>query len=351
MFKKLINFLTSKRNPSLSDYLQQLSIGRQELTRHLPEIDIESSVNAYITLAILLKEKGEFYKSLKVLERLKREKLSRDEQKLLYLNLALTYKAAGFLDRAEQTLKEGISLFPSEVLFYYELALIYKISGKLEEAVNLLEKAVQLKGEFLDELLHTKLYLADSYIDRGRTDKAFRILRKLDIRVPVPLFYYVMSKLYYSVGEKEKGYRKALQGMKLSPGHVAPFLKVIDEYEGLSVDKLYEIIRETGTLAITGKLLAEKLIKENRREEAFEVLKKLNEKFPNDPEIKELFLRLLWESGKRKQVVDEIEKFLLDLKKQKKEFKCRNCGYETNTFDWICPRCRQWETLEIGSED
>ena len=351
MFRKFINLFTGRKNPPLSEYFKELLIGKLELTRHLPEIDIENPVNAYITLAILLKEKGEFYKSLKILERLKREKLSRDEQKLLYLNLALTYKAAGFLDRAEQALKEGISLFPSEGLFYYELALICKVSGKLEEAVDLLEKAVELKGEFLDELLHTKLYLADSYIDRGRTDKAFRILRKLDIRIPVPLFYYVMSKLYYAVGEKEKGYRKALQGMKLSPGHVAPFLKVIDEYEGLSVDKLYEIIEETGTLAITGKLLAERLIKENRKEEAFRILEKLNEKFPNDPEAKELFLRLLWESGKRKQVVDEIEKFLLDLKKRKKEFKCRNCGYETDNFDWICPRCRQWETLEIGGED
>ncbi|TCK06331.1 lipopolysaccharide biosynthesis regulator YciM [Phorcysia thermohydrogeniphila] len=351
MLQKLFKFLSGKKDTSFSDYLKELSINRQDLIRHLPDIDIDSPVNAYITLAILLKEKGEYYKSLKILEKLKGERLSENEQKLLYLNLALTYRAAGFLDRAERALKEGISLFPSEGLFYYELALIYKVSNRLEEAVSLLEKAVELKGEFLDELVHTKLYLADSYIDRGRTDKAFRLLRKLDIRVPLPLFYYVMSKLYYAVGEKEKGYRKAIQGMKLSPGHVAPFLKVIDEYEGLSVDKLYEIIRETGTLAITGKLLAEKLIKENRKEEALGILEKLNEEFPNDARVKELYLRLLWESGKRKQVVEEIEKFLLDLKDRKKEFKCRNCGYETNTFDWICPRCRQWETLEIGSED
>jgi len=350
MLQKLFNLLRKKESP-FSKHLKELSISRQDLVRHLPEIDIDSPVNAYITLAILLKEKGEYYKSLKILEKLKGESLSEDEQKLLYLNLALTYRAAGFLDRAERALKEGISLFPSEGLFYYELALIYKVSNRLEEAVNLLEKAVELKGEFFDELVHTKLYLADNYIDRGRTDQAFRLIRKLDIRVPVPLFYYVMSKLYYAVGEREKGYRKAIQGMKLSPGHVAPFLRVIEENEGLSTDKLYEIIKETGMLSITGKLLAEKLIEEGRKEEAFRILEKLNENYGSDVKIKEIYLRLLWESGKRKQVVEEIERFLLDLKKRKKEFKCRNCGYETNTFDWICPRCRQWETLEIGSED
>jgi len=223
MLQKFINFLLSrKKNTSISDYFKEFSISKQELTKHLPDIDISSPVNAYITLAILLKEKGEYYKSLKILEKLRREKLSENEQKLLYLNLALTYRTAGFLDRAEKTLKEGISLFPSEGLFYYELASIYKVSNRLEEAVKLLEKAVELKSEFLDELIHTKLYLANSYIDKGRTDKAFRLLRKLDIRVPIPLFYYVMSKLYYAVGEKGKGYKKALQGMKLESAFFSP---------------------------------------------------------------------------------------------------------------------------------
>jgi tetratricopeptide (TPR) repeat protein len=244
MLRKWLWGLRGKNSVSVSAYLKKLSINRHDLIKHVPdaEIDIDSPVNAYITLAILLKEKGEYYKSLKILERLKRENLPENERRLLYLNLALTYRAAGFLDRAEDALREGISLFPSESFFYYELAQICKVSGRLEEAVELLEKAVELRREFEDELIYTKLYLADSYIDRGRTDKAFRLIRKLDIRFPVPLFYYITAKLHYAVGEAERGYRRALQGMKLSPGHVLPFLKVIEEYEGLTTEKLEEIM-------------------------------------------------------------------------------------------------------------
>ncbi len=351
MIDHLIRIFNRKEKPSVAGYLKKLSINRQDLIEQIPEIDVENPVNAYVTLAILLKEKGEFYKSLKILEKLKKENLSESERKLVYLNLALVYKAAGFIDRAEEALKEGISLFPSESFFYYELARIKKISGKLEEAVELLEKAVELKKEFEDELIHTRLYLADSYIEKGRTDKAFRILRKLEIKIPIPLFYYVLSKLYYSVGEIERGYRKALQGMKLSPKHQAPFLKVIEEFEGLSIEKLKKIIEEIGLSPKLGKLLASKLIESGEREELLNLLDKLNKKFPSDPEIKELYLKSLWEAGKRKQVVDEIGNFLFILKQKKKSFKCENCGYETDTFDWICPRCRQWETLEMSCED
>ncbi|WP_163327918.1 hypothetical protein GFV12_01985 [Desulfurobacterium thermolithotrophum] len=350
MIDYLRKILHKKEKTTIVGYLKKLSINRHDLIEQVPDIDVDSPVNAYVTLAMLLKEKGEFYKSLKILEKLKKENLSESEKKLVYLNLALVYKSAGFLDRAEEALKEGISLFPSESFFYYELAQIKKSSGKLEEAVEFLEKAVSLKKEFEDELIHTKLYLADSYIERGRTDKAFKIVRKLNLKVPIPLFYYVLSKLYYFVGETEKGYRKALQGMKLSPKHQAPFLKVIEEFESLSEDKLREIIKEIGLSPVTGKILVEKLKISGDKKQLLTLLQELNAKFPLDPEIKELFLKTLWEIGKRKQVVEEIEKFLLTLKKEKKIFKCENCGYETDTFDWICPRCRHWETLGISCE-
>ena len=261
------------------------------------------------------------------------------------------YKSAGFLDRAEEALLEGIKLFPGESYFYYELARIFKNSGRLEEAVEFLEKAVQLKKEFEDELTHTKLYLADYYIEKGRTDKAFKILRKIHPPLPTPLFYYIMSKLYYSVGETEKGYLKALQGMRLSPKHIPPFLKVIEEFEELNEEKLKDIIEKTELNPVTGLKLSKILLENGRKREALKLLQELNEIFPSDPEVKETYLRLLWETGKRKQVVEEIEKFLKLLKSKKKAFRCENCGFETNTFDWICPRCREWETLEMNCEN
>ncbi len=349
MLRKIKSLFFQRRFLSTKTPTSRQNLPR-ELLSQLSELDSESPTSAYLTLAMLFKEKGEYNKSLQILENLKKRKLSEEEKKLVFLNLALVYKAAGFLDRAEETIKEGITNFPSESLFYYQLAQIYKVSGKLEDTVSCLEKAVELNKNFEEELVHTKLYLANSYIEQGRTDRAFRVIRKTKLSIPLPLFYYVVARLFYFVGENEKGFKKAIQGMKLSPKHIPAFINMIREFESLDESKLKKIIEETGLSPYTGKLLAEELLKQEKKEEALKVLSETNKKFPYDPEIKELFLKLLWENGRRKQVVEEIASFLQILKERKKLFKCENCGYETNTFDWICPRCKEWETLEMNCE-
>jgi len=350
MFSRFRELFRRDGAKQVESYLKKLSISRQDLIKEIEPVSVDSPFNAFVTLALLLKEKGEFYKSLKILERLKRENLSEEERKIVILNLALVYRAAGFVDRAEEALKEGIELYPSESFFYYELALLKRASGKLEEAVELLEKAAQLKEEFYEELLHTKLYLANYYIDKGRTDKAFRILRKVNPKVPFPLFYFVLCKLYYAVGEGEKGYQAALKGIKLSPQHASPFLEVLEENRQLSVETLLEVKEVAGlSFPVVGKLV-EFYLREGRKKEAIEVLEEYLSSGGFRAELYEIYLKLLWEAGKRKAVVEHLEKFLKRLKKKQKQFKCQNCGYQTDTFDWMCPRCRSWESLELNSE-
>jgi len=349
--KKVRDLFKKERGVNLENYFKKLSAGRHDLIKSVGEVDIDSPINAYLTLAILLKEKGEYYKSLKILERLKRENLTPEEERLVILNLALVYRSAGFIDRAEEALKEGIERFPEESFFYYELARIKRMAGKLEEAVELLEKAYTLKEDFYDELIHTKLYLADRYIEEGRTDKAFRIVKKLNLRIPLPLFYFVLSKLYYWVGEKEKGYKAALKGIKLSPARVYPFLEVMETFKDLTYEKLQQIGEEAGlSLPVVSKSV-ELLLKEGKKEKALELLDSYCSSGGYfSAELFETYLRIMWESGRRKQVVGRVVGYLERLKSKEKFFKCENCGYRTNTFDWLCPRCKSWETLEIAGE-
>jgi len=349
--KKIKELFQKKKGINLESYLKKLAVNRQDLITSVGDIDVDSPINAYLTLAILLKEKGEYYKSLKILERLKGETLTPQEERLVILNLALVYRSAGFIDRAEEALREGINRFPQESFFYYELARLKRASGKLKEAVELLEKATQLKEEFYEELIHTKLYLADRYIEEGRTDRAFRIIRKLNLRVPVPLFYYVLSKLYYSVGEPEKGFKAALKGIKLSPRHVYPFLEVIESFGELTYERLKEIEKECSLSLPVVLKSVELLLERDRQDEALELLERY---FSSGGRFSaglfETYLRIMWERGKRKQVVNRIIHYLNTLKEREKLFKCENCGYRTDTFDWICPRCKSWESLEISGE-
>jgi tetratricopeptide (TPR) repeat protein len=117
---KIKELFKREKKVDLGSYLKKLSVNRQDLIKSVSEVNVESPINAYLTLAILLREKGEYYKSLKLLEKLKGGNLSQEEERLVILNLALVYRAAGFIDRAEESLKEGIKRFPDESFFYYD---------------------------------------------------------------------------------------------------------------------------------------------------------------------------------------------------------------------------------------
>ncbi len=352
MLDRIKSLFSREKKFSIESYLKKLSIDRQDLIKDISTaaIDVDSPVNAYVTLAILLREKGEYYKSLKILEKLKRENISQNERKLVILNLALVYKAAGFIDRAEEALREGIETYPGESFFYYELARIKESTGKLEEAVDLLEKAVELKEEFKDDLIHVKLYLANRYIDLGRTDKAFKIVRKLDLSFPVPLYYYVLAKLFYSVGERDKGYRIVLKGIKLAPGKSAPFVEVVEKFDELSEEKLIQLVEESEFSSPPVKKLVQFLVDGGNLEKALLTLQQFWDAGRFDPELFETYIKILWETGRRKRVAEEVIALISRLKEKKKLYKCENCGFKTDTFDWICPKCRSWETLEIESE-
>jgi len=318
--EKARNFFRNRkkwRGAPVESNLKRLSINRQDLVREIGAIDIDSPINAYLTLAILLKEKGEYYKSLRILRELLNRELTPEEERLVILNLALVYRSAGFIDRAEEALQRGIERFPDESFFYYELARIRRMSGRLEEAVKLLERAAELKEEFCEELLHTKLYLANHYIEEGRTDRAFRIMRKLNPRFPTPLFYYVLSKLYYYVGESEKGFRAALSGIKMSPAHIYPFLEVMERNGELTLERLEKIekVCSLPSLALVSKKV-ELLLAGGKRKEALEVLERYcSQGGFFSAALFETYLKIMWEEGQRKQVVSKVVKSLRGLKR------------------------------------
>jgi len=348
---KLLKLFGNQRKVSLDTYLKKLSIDRADLISSLPsEFDFNNPINAFITFAILLREKGEYYKSLKVLENLMKQKLSEEEKKLVILNLAFVYRAAGFIDRAERVLMEGISEFPTEAFFYYELAQVFKTEGKLEEAIEYLEKAVELKGTFREELIYTKLLLADRYIDSGRTDRALRILRKLEISLPIQFYYYVLSKLFYVLGESEKGHQTAIRGILMSPDRAAPFISIMENYGSLDLTTLKELLSRTNFSVPVVRKTVEKLLEFDKKEEAISVLEVLWRKGFFDPELFETYVQILWSSGRRKRVAEEIVSLMSRLKKGARLYECESCGFRTDNFDWVCPKCRGWETLRVKSE-
>ncbi len=313
----------------------------------LPEFDPDTSFNAFVTLSILLRERGEFGKAIELLERLSREDLSLKERKTLLLNLIITYRRAGFIDRAERQALEALKAFPDEPLIYRELAELKQLYGDWEASVNFLEKACELSSDFEEELTNSKLFLANIYVDRGQLDRALKLLKSIKVNFPLPFFYYTLSRIYFVIGESEKGISNAVTGMKVSANQIPVFLDLISGFVDVSSDLLRELISRVGENYPLIMSMVERLVGEERLEEALRWINRAVSLYPEDPFLREYQLKVMWKLGMRKQVAEEIEAFLECLKMAAKQFRCANCGYETASFSWLCPRCRSWETMEL----
>ena len=344
-------FRKGKRvNRKIEDFLKNLSINRVDSLKELPEIDIEKPFNAYITLAILLREKGEFHKCIKLLENLLKESLDEDDEKLVMLNLAITYRVAGFMDRAEAILKESIEKFPAEGYFYYELAKVNQLYGNWEDAVKNLEIAQGLNGGFQEELFYTKLFFINWLIDDKQIDKAFIVVKTLNDIFLVPFFYYTLARIYFAIGDDERAMKNVEIGIRLSEKHADSFLKLLKTYRDFNLEEIEALVKRVGLVYSLSVEYARLLEAEGREEEALKLINKVAEKFPLKAEVKELQLRLMWNLGKRKQVVDVILSSLERLKKERKRYVCESCGYKTDSFEWCCPKCKTWESLKLDIE-
>ncbi|WP_456397615.1 hypothetical protein [Desulfurobacterium sp.] len=336
-----------KIDRKLENFLKNLSINRIDTLKELPDLDIDKPFNAYVTLAILLREKGEFHKAIKLLENLLSEELSVDDEKLVILNLAVTYKLAGFVDRAEHIIRKGIEKFPAEGYFYYELAKLKQMYDDWEGAVKNFEIANGLNGIFQTELFYTKLFYINKLLDSGRIDRAFKVMKTLKDILLVPFFYYTLARIYFEIGDSDRAYRNVVTGMRLSEKQSDMFLKLLEKYQNLNVEELERLIDKVGLLYPVALRYVELLLERGDDGKALEVINKIAEKYPLKAEVKEHQLRLMWKLGKRKQVVDVIVSSLERLKKERKKYVCENCGYKTDTFDWCCPKCKSWETLRL----
>lgn len=328
-------------------FLKNLSINRVDSFREFPDIDIEKPFNAYVTLAILLREKGEFHKGIKLLENLLGQNLSSDDEKLVILNLAITYKAAGFMDRAEALLKDGMKKYPAESFFYYELAKVNQMYDNWEEAVKNLEISQGLNGGFKEDLFYTKLFFINRLIDNSSLDKAFVVMKTLNDIFLVPFFYYTLARIYFSVGDDDRAIKNVEIGMRLSEKQSDIFLNLYEEYKGASFEWIEIMIKRVGLLYSLGLRYARLLEEKGENEKALSVISQLADRFPLKAEVKEIHLKLLWKLGRRKEAVDVILSSLERLKKERKLYVCESCGYKTDTFEWCCPKCKTWESLSI----
>ncbi len=115
-----------------------------------------------------------------------------------YVNLADVYRALDQDDKGEQILRRGLEQLPQAADLHHVLGLLLVRKADTAAAVAELEVAVQLSP---DSVRYTYVY-AVALHSTGQTDKAIKVLREADVRLPnTPDILGTLVSLYREAGD------------------------------------------------------------------------------------------------------------------------------------------------------
>lgn len=302
-------------------------------------------VDAYIRLGNLYRKKGDCSRAIQIHQSLTvRPTLKKEEEKKVYFALTEDYlttnrpnKAISFLkeilkiDKNDKTAKDLIIKIYEDLANYYDCIVFYEEGGlkdeprrafyyaalgnsKLKEisedesstekeAVNLFKKALKISPDSLTG----PYYFADYFKNKGDFKKAKEYYLKIISQNPDYTFLIIsgLEKIFYELGS---------------------FDEIIPIYE--------KIFRANPKNFSVGFALASLYEKKNDLESARDTYRKIAELYPKSILPKFRLMQLMTEARQLKKELMETEKMLAD-----HQFKCRNCGYQTNKFSFICPKC------------
>ncbi len=317
-------------------------------------VSIDSDlIDAYIRLGDLYRKRGDVSRALQIHQSLTvRPTLKKQEEKKIYyalvqdlLDTSRHNKAISFLkeilkiDKKDKrayelvlriyedmehygdciALYEEGAVKPKEgkkYAFYYASLANSKLKNFTEknpdvekEVVNLLKKALKISANSLTALY----YLGNYFGQKGDLKKAKEYYYKLITQHPDYTFLIIpkYEKVYFELGS---------------------FDEIIPVYE--------KIFRNNPENFAVGFALADLYEKKNDIETAKDVYRSLSDKYPKSILPKLRLLKSMVEEESVKEKIDEIENTV-----SHKMYKCKNCGFDTEKFSFLCPQCHAVESF------
>ncbi len=107
---------------------------------------IDLAVRKDFDAAIRLLQAGEYDKAIELLEKVKK---GSQKNSAPFINIAMAYEKIGKLKKAEENLKQALTINPEHPVANNEYALLYRKTGRYAEARQLYETVVERYPEFM----------------------------------------------------------------------------------------------------------------------------------------------------------------------------------------------------------
>lgn len=315
----------------------------------------ESSLDTHLSLARLMRSKGELEAATRIHQNLlTRPEIARERLHQVHLELAKDYISAGLHDRAERLLRELLAESPDseeEALGY--LQHIYQSERDWQAAIAVAERRLPKRGWLIKQrstggvnlarsLSHYYCERADELVAEGALDDARQCLEKArehdagNARAAMNLAKLLLAKqpeyslnLLHDTAEQQPAF--AVDILPL-------FIQAFDYLPGSPshFGALQSLAESTGSSSLHIKV-AEHLDEAAARDYLRAALDKRTT------------LKLLMAILERQPNLDDIGAMVVDSLQQlcaaRPSYSCHHCGFSGRKQHWQCPSCEQWGTI------
>lgn len=302
------------------------------------------SVEHYLTLATLFRKRGELDRAIKIHELLlKQPNLEQYIMDSCRLELAQDYIMAGLFDSAEQHLIVLIKNNNTSAIT--PMLGLYSQMSEWHKGVSMYEA----HSDLFTKKSHSAA-IANFYCEAAIADKTPKLMEKssaLKHKTIRPLYELGLDAFEHGDYVKSIYYWRKLscEFTFTTPLFIE---KLEQSYNALNLmPQFYELVSELldkGGVIIKIKY-CQGLLQDNKQQEAIEFL---TESLKRQPSIRgfSFLLQLLSNTNDNiNDVLVEIDKLVTSYIDTKPEYQCRHCGFTSHKLYWLCPSCKNWESI------
>lgn len=318
------------------------------------EVDSET-VETHLALGALFRRRGEVSRAIRIHQNLiARPNLSNEQRRDALLALGLDYLRAGMFDRAERVFLEVINTDSTQALVAKRNLLdIYQQQKRWDQAVTIASKLERANKEIGIRIAHyhceqAELAIAKDALDQART----HIRQALSVNDKCVRASLLQGKLEFKTGDIKTALQ-AYQRVKEQDPHylneaVTP-LTICYRQLGKEAELhayLYHCLEEypRASVALT---LMENIQAISGDQAAIEFMTHQMHRYPSLRGLQHLLLlQLKSAEDKARENLEVLQEFIERLLKNKTIYRCHQCGYASRALHWLCPGCKNWETIK-----
>lgn len=318
------------------------------------EVNSET-VETHLTLGSLFRRQGQVDRAIRIHQNLIARPNLGKQQKIQALSaLAKDYLSAGVLDRSEHLCLDVLALDPQQSECLYQLLDIYQTEKSWEQAIEIAKRIASHKGKNMNgALAHYHCELAEEALSKHDTAGARQFLKKaIHIDPDCIRANFIQARLEASQQAYSSAIKLLQQVHSQMPDYFSETLPLLNEYAQCNhsnaelIQYFKKILPECPRISIA-TIITKQLLNTQSKEEALNFLTQYLSQQPSIRGVHFLIALVLpdaaWPLRNKLEILQHLFEKILSTQPN---YLCHNCGFSGKTLLWLCPGCKQWNSIK-----